>query len=99
MSVLEIPGVQRPIFKHARATGWKVVWKMKIEGRRGCPDGWFLRNGKWVIMEFKRPGGELSESQKRRIRELRENGQEVFVIDNAAEGIALLDGAFDEDLL
>ena len=94
----EIPGVQNPVVRYAKARGWKVAWKMKIEGRNGCPDYWFLRRGVWVVIEFKSPTGSLRPQQVLRIKELRENGQPVHVIDNADAGRALFD-SFDEDLL
>ena len=91
MPISEITGVQRPVVAHAKKRGWKVCWKMKIEGRNGCPDFWFLRDGEWIVIEFKRPGGKLSAQQERRIAELRENGQPVHVIDNPEDGKALFD--------
>lgn len=91
MPISEIAGVQRPVVAYAKKQGWVVRWKMKIEGRNGCPDYWFLRWGKWIVIEFKRPGGKLSEQQVRRIAELRKNGQPVHVIDNVEDGKALFD--------
>lgn len=82
---------------HARATGW-LAWKMKIEGRNGCPDCWFFKNGRIVVMEFKRPvGGKVRVQQQLRIAELRAHGIEVHVVNDAAVGRAILDG--QEDLL
>ncbi len=51
----EIPGVQEPVVRYAESLGW-LAWKMKIEGRNGCPDYWFFRNGQIVIVEFKARG-------------------------------------------
>lgn len=95
-SVREIPGVQNPVMKHARATGW-LAWKMRIEGRNGCPDCLFMKNGRSVWMEFKALTGQLSVQQQLRIAELRAHGIEVHVVNNAAHGCAILDG--QEDLL
>jgi hypothetical protein len=86
----EIPGVQNPVVKHARATGW-LAWKMKIEGRRGCPDFWFFKDAVLLIFEFKSPTGELSVQQTLRIKDLRGHGFKVHVIDDPARGIELLD--------
>lgn len=83
--------------KHARATGW-LAWKMRIEGRNGCPDCWFFKKGRIVVMEFKRPvGGKVRVQQQLRIAELRAHGIEVHVVNDAAVGRAILDG--QEDLL
>lgn len=90
MSVREIPGVQDPVVRHARSTGW-LAWKLRIEGRNGAPDYWFFKDGCLVIMEFKAPNGELSAQQVLRIKDLHEHGFEVHVLDNADAGRALLD--------
>lgn len=90
----EIPGVQNPVVKHARRTGW-LAWKMKIEGRNGCPDFAMMKDGLILWMEFKRPGGVLSAQQILRIKDLREHGFTVHVVDDPVVGIALLDGAFE----
>ena len=94
----EIPGVQKPVVAHAKRTGW-LAWKMKIEGRNGCPDYWFFKLGRLLIIEFKASDGDLSAQQVLRIKDLREHGFEVHVVDDPAVGIALLDTAFEEDLL
>lgn len=94
--IREIPGVQNPVMKHARATGW-LAWKMRIEGRNGCPDCIFMKNGRTVWMEFKSPVGQLSVQQQLRIAELKAHGAEVYVVSDPARGRAILDGK--EDLL
>lgn len=91
MSVREIPGVQKPVVRHARATGW-LAWKMRIEGRNGSPDYWFFKAGVLLIMEFKKPeDGELSAQQVLRIEDLNDHGFPVHVVENADAGRALLD--------
>ena len=93
----EIPGVQKPTVAYAKRLGW-LAWKMKIEGRNGCPDYALMRRGVILWVEFKRPGGVLSAQQKLRHAELRAQGFAVHVIDNPDAGRALLD-SFEEDLL
>lgn len=97
MSVREIPGVQKPVVRYAKARGW-TAWKMKIEGINGCPDYWFFRARQLVIIEFKKPGGERTVQQHLRAAELEAQGFAVHVIDNADAGRALFD-SFEEDLL
>ena len=97
-SVLEIPGVQNPVKRHAKRTGW-LTWKMKIEGINGCPDCIFMKQGRVIWMEFKSPTGRLSAQQTLRIAELIAHGIEVHVISDPAVGIAILDAAFEDDLL
>ena len=94
MTVREIPGVQNPVVRHARATGW-LAWKMRIEGRNGCPDFLMMKNGAAIWMEFKSPTGSLSPQQHLRIKDLRDHGFEVHVVDDPEVGKRLLDEAFD----
>lgn len=86
----EIASVQNPVTEHARRRGW-LARRMQFIGRRGCPDTWFFRQGRVIIVEFKDHGKPPDEQQSRRIRELREAGMEVHIIDNAEDGYALFD--------
>lgn len=90
MNVLEIPGVQDPVVRHAKATGW-LAWKLKIEGIRGCPDYWFFKDGVLVIIEFKARRKKRRVQQTLRAKDLAKKGFTVHVIDEADEGRALLD--------
>lgn len=81
--------VEEKIVEFAEKQGW-LVRKMVYAGRRGCPDRWFFRNGKIVIIEFKKPGKEPDGLQAREIKKLREHGIRVHVIDNIADGCELL---------
>lgn len=90
MPINEISGVQNPIVRHARRTGW-VAWKMKIEGRRGCPDYWFFRDKMLVIMEFKKPGKDRAVQQKLRSAELNEQGFLTWAVDDPEVGRHMLD--------
>lgn len=89
-SLREIPGVQNPVMKHARATGW-LAWKMRIEGRNGCPDMVFVKKGRVVWMEFKSSVGRLSVQQQLRIAELKAHGAEAYVVSDPGIGKAILD--------
>lgn len=84
----EIADVERPVVEFAKDRGW-LVYKMEMIGINGCPDRWFFRNRKLVIVEFKDEGKPLRPQQVRRIRELGEQGFFVHVIDNAEDGYAL----------
>lgn len=84
----EIAGVQNPVVAYARSRGW-LSWKMKIEGRNGCPDFWFFKDGAIIIVEFKAPGKPRKRQQELRAEELAARGFHVHVIDNAEAGRAL----------
>lgn len=66
--------------KEAIANGWKVR-KIMFVGHKGGPDRLFVKSGRIVFMEIKRPGGKPRPSQSSEIRELRDAGAEVYVCD------------------
>ena len=87
--------IEKDTCKYARTLRWRDR-KMVFVGRRGCPDRWFMRsNGQLVIIEFKDPNGKLSPHHRREVNWLRENGFEVHVIDNEADGRAVFDSIGD----
>lgn len=75
---------------YAKLRGW---WTIKVDTPtcNGVPDRLYLRRGVYVWIEWKRPGGgELSAIQVRRIKEMREHGATVYVLDNLDEAKAIL---------
>jgi hypothetical protein len=73
--------------KYAERRGW---WTIKVDSPtcNGIPDRLYLRRGRYVWVEWKRPGrGEngLSAIQVVRIKEMREHGAEVYVLDDIEE--------------
>ena len=81
--------VERPAKAYAKERGWWLA-KFTSPGLNGVPDDIFIRNGVVIFIEFKRPGGELRPQQVKRIREMREHGAKVHVIDNLGDAYALL---------
>lgn len=86
----EIPHVQNPVSNHAKSKDWRVR-RMRYLGRNGCPDSWFFKDGRLIVIEFKDLGEEPNVQQAREIRRLRDAGVEVHVIDNVEAGCALFD--------
>lgn len=86
----EIPHIQNPVTEYARSQGWRAR-RMQYIGRRGCPDSWFFKDRRIIIVEFKELDGELNMLQEREIKRLRECGLEVYVINNVEDGCALFD--------
>lgn len=78
--------------KFAEAHGW-YQRKMQFVGVKGCPDRWFFRAGRLLIVEFKKLHGELDGHQVRRKRELEAAGWEVHVIDKLSDFEALIHSA------
>jgi hypothetical protein len=73
--------------KYAEKRGW-FTFKVESPTFNGLPDRCYIRRGRVVWIEWKRPGrGEsgLSAIQVRRIKEMREHGAEVHVLDDLDE--------------
>lgn len=87
---MSVPFCERPILesrveseikKYAQSRGWWCV-KFVSPGLRGVPDRLFIRRGRHVFVEIKRPGEEPTMQQLRRHRDMREHGAEVHWVDN-----------------
>jgi len=66
--------------EEAEADGW-LVRKVKYIGRDAAPDRWFLKDGRWVIIEFKDYGEPLKPQQALEAKRLKAHGAEVYAID------------------
>lgn len=78
--------------KFAERRGW-FTFKVESPTFNGLPDRCYIRRGRVVWVEWKRPGrGEsgLSPIQVVRIREMRAHGAEVYVLDSMAEFMELM---------
>jgi hypothetical protein len=64
----------------AYSQGW---WSCKFTSPnlRGVPDRLFIRRGKHVFVEVKRPGEEPTPQQQLRAREMKLAGAEVYWVD------------------
>ena len=92
MTIEQIPlesEIERPAHEFARSRGW-FAEKIMRTGRRGFPDHIFIRNGRVIFIEFKRPGELPRPQQVKRHREMRCHGAEVFVIDSLDEAREVL---------
>lgn len=70
--------IERKACAWAREQGW-IVYKFTSPQRRSVPDRIFLRNGRTVFIEFKRPGGRLTPMQARELRKLQQAGFQAEV--------------------
>jgi hypothetical protein len=70
--------IEAAAVKAAKANGWEA-YKFMSPQRRSVPDRLFVREGRVVFIEFKRPGGKLTSGQEREIEKLRRHGAEVWV--------------------
>ncbi len=80
--------VEGPAVKRAEELGW---WQNKIEkaSKDGMPDRVFIKDGRTVWIEMKRPKGKARALQALRHKEMREHGAEVYVCDTV-EGVVLM---------
>lgn len=82
--------IEEAVVKAFEEAGW-LARKCVYAGRRGSPDRWFLKGGRWVLIEFKRPGEAPDAQQWREHERLRAHGQKVHVVQSIDAGITLLD--------
>lgn len=83
--------------KAAEADGW-TVRKLKWLCRRGGPDRFFLKAGRIVLIEFKKPGkGDRASkgNQSSEIQALMDAGAEVHVCDNHLKALRVLGVPYD----
>lgn len=64
-----------------------ICWKLVSPGVAGVPDRICLKAGRIVFVELKAPGKHPRPIQKRRIKQLRDQGFTVLVVDSP-DGIA-----------
>lgn len=86
--MIESP-IEEWVADQAAAAGW-VVRKLKWIGRRNAPDRFFAKDGRIVLIEFKRSSGGDRTKQDREIKVLRDAGVEVHVVDNPLAGLRVL---------
>lgn len=80
-TVREIDDIEKPAVAYAERRGW-FQCKFVSPGLRGIPDRFMARQGRIVLVEFKKPGEQPSSQQRKRHKELRDHGVEVHWIDN-----------------
>lgn len=90
MEVVHESSVEGYVVRRAKAKGW-IVRKLRWIGRRGAPDRVFLRRGRCVFIEFKRPGKAVRDQQKREFDRLRAAYPEVHQCDSIEEALAILE--------
>lgn len=73
----------------AVAAGW-FVEKIIRTSRNGFPDRFYAKDGRVVLIEWKKPRGTLQKIQEVRIKELRDHGVEVHVVDNVDDANRVL---------
>jgi len=77
--------IEKSIVRYAEGNGW-LVRKIIYPGRKGCPDRMFIKDGRVLFVEFKRPGEKPRGTQKNEHARFRNHGVEVYVIDDIDVG-------------
>lgn len=73
----------------AEKAGW-LVRKLRWIGRTSACDRFFAKDGRVVLLEFKRPDKPANPTQEREIDRLREAGVEVHVVDSPLAALRVL---------
>jgi len=81
--------IEADAITYAERHGWWIA-KFVSPGLRGVPDRIFIRDGRVLFLELKRPGEEPTRQQLKRHREMRAHGAEVQWVDNLADAYELL---------
>ena len=85
--------IQRKIIKDLEANGWIVI-KTIVLSKSGYPDIIAFKNSKTIFIEVKDTKGVVSELQAYRIRQLKAQGFNVFLIYSYIEYINVRDADF-----
>lgn len=86
--MIESP-IEQLVVDKAEAAGW-LVRKLKWIGRRGGPDRFFAKDGRLVLIEFKKPGETAKAGQGKELERLRQAGLEVHQCDNHLAALRIL---------
>jgi len=82
--------IEKKVCDYAK-TQRMIVYKMNPLNNRGIPDRLFLTAGGDIFfIEFKQLGKKPNDNQEREIARLRANNIDVYVIDNVADGIKVV---------
>jgi len=81
--------IERRHRQEATIAGW-FVEKIMACARNGFPDRFYAKEGRVVLIEWKRVGQRLTPQQRLRHDELRDAGVEVYVCYSIAEANQIL---------
>jgi hypothetical protein len=83
--------IERKVCDYAKLKGF-LAYKFTSPQRRSVPDRLFISpKGKVFFIEFKAPKKYPTDGQYREIRRLRENGAEVYIVDDVDKGMEIID--------
>lgn len=77
----------------AEKAGW-LQRKLRWIGRRNAADRFFAKDGRVLLIEFKRTGEKPRGTQDKEIKALKAAGVEVHVCDNPIQALSILGVAY-----
>ena len=77
--------------KHSVEASGGICWKLVSPGTNGVPDRICIMSGRIVFVELKAPGRQPRPIQHRRMKQLKEHGMTVLVVDSLAGVEEVLD--------
>lgn len=83
--------IERRACDWAKSKGW-YVRKFVSPGMRGVPDRIFIKDGRVVFIEFKSAKGKTTPLQEYEIKQLRDQGMEVYVASSVEQAKEMLLG-------
>jgi predicted methyltransferase MtxX (methanogen marker protein 4) len=82
---------------YAKKHAGMLIRKMNGLGVMGWPDRMFMYNGNVMFIEFKRPGGKVTEVQQKMHERIMSAGFRVWVVDDKQVGKSLIDKLVEGD--
>lgn len=81
--------IEAKAVRAAKERGWRS-YKFSSPAHRGVPDRLFLRDGRAVFIEFKRPGKKPTRLQARELELIRETGCKAEWTDSVERALEIL---------
>jgi len=82
--------IEDTVSAYARSMNF-IANKYTTPGKRGAPDRIYIGYEIVFWIEYKTPSGVLSSDQKREIKDIRDHGGTVFVVDDIVKGKRIID--------
>lgn len=84
--------IEMNVTRHAINTGWWTA-KFTSPSKSGVPDRLFIKDGLTLFIEFKATGEKPRKLQVEIIKQMREKGAIVHIVDSIEQGKEVLDNA------
>lgn len=81
--------IEKEVCNKAERAGW-LVRKVSWQGRRGAPDRVFMKDGRLVFIEFKRPGEEPKGQQLREFNRIAKAYPGTYWVYDVATALGIL---------